>query len=512
MMIEPMTIGRCLLALLLVFLNGFFVLVEFALVRARETQLELLKRRKTLSADLALGMHRRMDRYLSASQLGITMASLALGWVGEPAFAALLQPLFARLHGMPPAACHTLAFALAFGLITSFHIVLGEQVPKYIAIARAEPSLLATARPMQFSYWVLYLPLLALNAVSNWIVRRLGLPAVTESETAFSKEELRLVLGQSHAQGRMSLTKVLLCENVLDLGDFTARTIMVPLDRVVQLDVRKPWEENRQVILANRYSRYPLCDGDPARIIGFVHFKELMLGQCRGDGPVDLLRYRRELPKIDADAPLESLLPMVQRMPTNMVLVTAKDGTPAGILTFEDLLEELVGEMTDEFERERIWRLRDFLSREAVVVPLQARDMHGAIAELVGRLTPGLGGCDSRVVLERVLQREKQMSTGVGQGLALPHARVERLAHTLIAYGYAPEPIACESIDGQPVRHVFLVLTPLEKPREQLRSLARLSMLFGSDVVSKGLAEAQDAAAVYELLQAADAFTPMAAR
>jgi CBS domain containing-hemolysin-like protein/mannitol/fructose-specific phosphotransferase system IIA component (Ntr-type) len=512
MSLDPVTLLRCLLAILLVFVNGFFVLVEFALVRARDTQLELLKRKQVPAADLALEMHRRMDRYLSASQLGITMASLALGWVGEPAFAALLQPLLRPLHAISAVASHTVSFAVAFGLITGLHIVLGEQVPKYIAIARAEPSLLATSRPMHVSYYILYAPLMVLNAASNWIIRRLGIPSVTESETAFSKDELRLVLSHSHAQGRMSLTKVLLCENVLDLGDFTARTIMVPLERVVTLDVRRPWAENLQRILANRFSRYPLCDGEPGRIIGFVHFKELMLGQCRGDGEIDLLRYRRDLPRIDADTPLEALLPVIQRFPTNMALVTDKAGAPVGVLTFEDLLEELVGEMADEFERERIWRLRDFLSREAMVMPLRSREIEGAIGELVERLAATAPALDARTARERVLQRERQMSTGVGQGLALPHARLENLPRTLIAYGYAPEPLACDSIDGQPVHHVFLILTPLDKPREQLRSLARLSMLYASDVVSQGLAEARDPAAVYELLQAADSFTPMQSR
>jgi CBS domain containing-hemolysin-like protein len=167
---DVLIVIRCVIALLLVFVNGFFVLVEFALVRARDTQLELLKRRNVVSADLALSMHRRMDRYLSASQLGITMASLALGWVGEPAFAALVHSLLAPLaplHAVSRVVSHTLSFAAAFGLITALHIVLGEQVPKYIAIAKAERSLLATARTMQVSYIILYAPLMVLNSVSN---------------------------------------------------------------------------------------------------------------------------------------------------------------------------------------------------------------------------------------------------------------------------------------------------------------------------------------------------------
>lgn len=508
-----MTVVRCVIALLLVFLNGFFVLVEFALVRARDTQLELLRRRKTLSADLALSMHRRMDRYLAASQLGITMASLALGWVGEPAFALLVQPLVAHLHFLDsPAVSYSISFAVAFGLITALHIVLGEQVPKYIAIARAEQSLLATARAMHVAHFILYAPLMVLNAASNWIVRRLGVPAVTESDTVYSKDELRLVLNLSHAKGRMSLAKVLLCENVLDLGDFTARAIMVPLDRVIVLDIRKPWDDNRKRILANRYSRYPLCDGDPSRIIGFVLFKEIMFGVLSGDQEIDLIRYRRDLPKVDESTSLEALLPVIQRLPTNMVQVTDKGGLPVGILTFEDLLEELVGEIADEFDRERAWRLRDFVCRDAVVTPLRSRNMTGVIDELVNRLAAVTPGLNPKVAYQRAVQREKTMSTAVGQGLALPHARIEHLPRTVIAYGYAPEPLECESLDCKPVQHVFLILTPLEDPREQLRSLARISGLFASDVISQGLADARDPGTAYDLLQAADAFTPMESR
>lgn len=513
MTLEPSVLISCAVGLLLVALNAFFVLVEFALVRARETQLELLVRQGRGSAAAALGMQRRMDRYLAVSQLGITMASLGLGWVGEPGFAKLLDPLLRQLGEYSGVASHTVSMATAFLMITSLHIVLGEQVPKYIAISRAEGALLRTARPMWVAYIALYVPMMILNWMSNFIVRRIGVPAVTESGTVLSKEEFRLALSKSHLEGKVSLSRVLLCENALDLADFNARSIMVPLEQVVMLDVNKPWSENRQVFMSNRYSRYPLFDGSREKIIGFVHFKDIMLGHMRTGGEVELSKHRRELPRVDALMPLEQLLPSIQRMPTNMVQVVDRaTGKPIGILTFEDVLEELVGEITDEFEAERTWRLADVLVPGAMVMDLACQDVAGAVETLAARLAAETPGLDAAEVGKRIAAQGKDIFTVVGKGLAIPHARIPGLARTLVAYGRCSEPIACNTADNKPVRDIFLILTAQEKPREQLRALARIAMLFSSDVLSQSLSDAASAEEVLGVVRAADSLTPLDTR
>ncbi|MFH1709146.1 MAG: CNNM domain-containing protein [Planctomycetota bacterium] len=509
---DPLVLLNCLIALCLVFLNGFFALTEFSLVRARETRLELLKEKYGRRGALALDMHRRMDRFLAATQLGVTVSSLGLGWVGEPAFAALLTPLFRPLGHISDALLHTLAFATAFAVLTGIHIILGEQVPKYIAITKAEMALLASARTMHWVYRILYVPLMVLSGISNWIVRMLGLPAVTEAETIFSKEELRLVLSNSHQGGTMSLTKVLLCENVLDFGDYTTHSIMTPLERVVMLDLGKPWAENLKLIQARRFSRYPVCEGDPARITGFIHFKEVMLAHLQAGGEVDLARSRRDLPKVDVDMPIEKLLPAIQRFPTNMAQVVDKEGRTVGIVTFEDVLEELVGEIADEFEREGVWRLSDHLTRERIIPVLQARDRDGVVRELAGVIATQIPGLDAAAVVQGVLKREKEMSTAVGEGLALPHARLENLPQTLIAYGRLTEGIDWKAFDNKPVRHIFMILTSQDKPREQLRALARISAIAQSEVLFCKLDEAATPADLCDIFRAADAFTPLDAR
>ncbi|MBN8216405.1 MAG: DUF21 domain-containing protein [Spirochaetes bacterium] len=503
---------KCLAAILLVGANAFFVLFEFALVRARKTQLEIQERAKARSAALALSMHRRMDRYLAASQLGITMASLALGWVGESAFAQLFSPLFESFGALSPALRHSVSLAAAFTLITGLHIVLGEQVPKYLAIARAETSLRAAAPVMQGAYLLLWGPLMALNSLSNAILRLLGVSAVTESEPVFSKEELRLVLSQSHSEGKMSLAKVLLCENVLDLGDYTAKSIMVPLERVAMLDLKQPWEANRAVILERQHSRYPVCDGNPRKPVGYVYLKELLLGQMRDGAPIDLDKSLRHLPQVAASLNLSDLLPTIQRLSTNMAQVVEDGGKPIGIVTFEDVLEELVGEIVDEFEVGHTWRLADHLAQDDLLLNLEASGMEEVVAALVERLALKVPRPPRAKILDRVMQYERERFTTAGSGLALPHARLEGLAQTRIAYARLREGLDLHAADGKPVRHVFLILTPKENPREQLRALARISMLFTSDVLSAGFTDAETAKEIVEVVRAADSLTPLDSR
>ncbi len=502
---DAIVLVKCGIGLLLVILNGFFVLVEFALVRARPTRLELLKRGGSRTAGLALEMQRKLDRYLSACQLGITVASLGLGWVGEPAFAALLAPLLDPLDDLSGLVSHSVSLVTAFVLITALHIVLGELVPKSIGISKAEPAILASAKPMYIAYILFYTPLTALNAVSNAILKLLGIPPVAESEAAVSDEELRLVLGRSQREGAMSLAQVLLCENVLDLKELDVRSIHVPIEQVAVLDIRKPWSENMETVLSRRFSRYPVCDGNPSVFTGFVHLKEVMMGQMRHGREVDLSLYRRDLPKVDADASLESILPVLQRLPTNMFQVADRSGKTLGIVTFEDLLEELIGEIADEFEAERTWRLGDFMEPAAVVMDLKASDLAGAVRELASLLP----SADQAAVATKLPVPEVEMLSYAGKGMALPRMRLKGLPRTAIAYGRSSSGLVCRAQDHKPVRHVFLILTPLENPREQLRALARISVLFSGDILSAGFHQAETASEVLDIIRAADQFTPL---
>ncbi|OGV74860.1 MAG: hypothetical protein A3K19_00610 [Lentisphaerae bacterium RIFOXYB12_FULL_65_16] len=491
-------------SLVLILLNGFFVCVEFALVKARRSRLEALQAEGHANARLALDMQDKTDGYLSAAQLGITVASLAVGWIGEPAFAELLKPLVDQRGLWSDAVTHAMAFGFAFALITFLHILIGEQVPKLIAVRQAERSLLALARTMHGFYLAFYLPLTLLNNAANRLLRMCGFPAHSDVDEALSEEELRLELLRAHRHGEVSLDTVLLFENVFDFCELTTASIMVPMPEVAVLDLKKPWSENLELIRTRRLSRYPLCDGDRQRILGLVHVKDLGMAALTGNNDINMAQFRRDIPKVPETMRVETLLRYLQKQPTNMALVTDAAGMPRGVVTFEDVLEELVGEMTDEFEREKPWRLGDFLVKEAVLTKMKARTHESAVRELAFALASHTRGLQPSMLADRAMRREREAPTAVGRGVALPHVRVEGLPRTLVAYGNCAEGIDFKAADGHPVRHIFLILTPKENPREQLRALSRIAALATSDVLLGKLNEATTVDAVLAVVRTGD--------
>jgi CBS domain containing-hemolysin-like protein len=257
-----------LLALLLVVLNAFFVATEFAIIKVRRTRIEelvALGQRRAVAAREVLS---DLDAYLSATQLGITLTSLGLGWIGEPAFARLFLPLFASLGSLSQVATHSAAVTVAFLLITFLHVVFGELAPKTFAIERAEAVALLVSGPIRW-FRVAFNPLIwVLNGSANFAVRLMGLPPIQESDLAHSEEELRMILAVSHRSGVLSATHALLLENVLDFADRSVRQIMVPRGDIVSLDAHRSYAENLSVAREAGHTRYPLCDGDLDRVVG----------------------------------------------------------------------------------------------------------------------------------------------------------------------------------------------------------------------------------------------------
>ena len=339
-------------ALLLVFLNGFFVSAEFSIVKIRSTRLEELTRKGSKRAPNAQQLVENMDEYLSATQLGITLASLGLGWLGEPAFAELFAPLFSSLGAFEPLVVHSLAGGTAFVLITFLHIVLGELAPKSLAIQKTEPVVLATSGPLIAFYRVSYPFIWSLNSAANLLLRLFGIRPATSWEGAHSEEELRMILAQSRRVGVLDQDEQKMLERVFEFGDRSARQIMLPAGEVNFLDTLKSFEENLQIARMHGHTRYPLCEGSFDRVIGVIHVKDLFWRYQELGPEFDLKAIKRPVRFVPESKLIKSLLPEFRRTRTHLSFVVDEFGSTIGIVTLEDILEELVGEIQDEFDTE----------------------------------------------------------------------------------------------------------------------------------------------------------------
>lgn len=339
-----------LLGLFLVCVNGFFVASEFSIVKVRESRIQELVQQGKGQALKAQSLVRSMDQYLSATQLGITIASLALGWVGEPAFASLFEPLFRNLGDLKPVATHSLAASSAFLLITFLHIVIGELAPKTLAIQRADRVILWISAPLSWFYKISYPLIWALNGTANAFLRMVGIAPMAESALAHSEEELRLILADSHAKGILDRDERRMLERVFDFADRSVRQVMVPSVEVVFLDLHQSLEENLEIVRKRRHTRYPLCDGTLDRVVGIIHVKDLFRQYRQSREKFDLELVKRPVQFVPESKYIQSLLTEFRHTRTHLAVVVDEYGATVGIVTFEDILEELVGEIQDEFD------------------------------------------------------------------------------------------------------------------------------------------------------------------
>jgi CBS domain containing-hemolysin-like protein len=344
------------LAVGLVALNAFFTAAEFALVKMRMSRLEALVQRGNLFATSARHVVRHLDVYLSLTQLGITVASLGLGWIGEPAVADLLRPALVPLLGQlgfdSEAAVHSVAFVVAFSLITFVTIVIGELAPKMLAIQRTEVIALSVAVPLRILRIVFFPALWLLQASSNALLRLAGLDFALRQEIVHSEEELRIILAESARLGAVSGPKRRLLEAVFTFSGKTAQEVMIPRAEVVYVSLARTWPENLQIIRSSLHTRYPLCTLGLDHVIGMVHIKDLFEAGEEVKSSEDLVDKKREMLFIPEACTIEELQRQFQQRRMHMAVVVDEYGGTAGIVTLEDVLEELVGEIQDEFDRE----------------------------------------------------------------------------------------------------------------------------------------------------------------
>lgn len=337
------------LGLLLVAVNGFFVAAEFALVKVRPTQIQPLVDKGEFRARITKHVLDRMDSYLSAAQLGITLASLALGWIGEPAFAWILRPLFDHIPGASPSLLRSASITAAFFTITSLHIVLGEQAPKWLGLKHPEAVSLWVSIPM-FVFHKLTFPLTwLLNLTTNAVLKLVGIDASGAGHSDHSEEELRLLLS-SGPTGRLSKQKRELLDNVFELSHRTARQVMVPRSDVTYLSLHRSLEENLKIARQTEFTRFPLCTEDLDQAFGIVHIKDLFRTT---ELPKSLESVKREIHFVPETLTLDRLLRRMRREREHMVAVVDEYGGVSGIVTLEDVIEEIVGQIQDEFDQEK---------------------------------------------------------------------------------------------------------------------------------------------------------------
>lgn len=337
---------------ILVFMNGFFVAAEFSLVKVRQSRLTQLVTEGNKRAVYALKVNKKLDAYLSATQLGITLASLGLGWVGEPAISELLvEPLMYRMGITDPTLITTVSVAIGFAIITFLHIVIGELAPKSLAIQKSESASLWLSAPLLFFY-KLFLPVIwLLNTAANSMLRLIGIQPAGEGEAAHSEEEIRILMNQSAKSGVIDKDEMKLMDNIFDFSDMLAREVMLPRTDMDCLYTNLTWEENMKIVAGSKHSRYPVAVEDKDQIIGFVHITDLLLPESgRSLNLGDMVRPILNVPE---SMEVSQVLRLMQKKHSQLTLVVDEYGGTAGLLTVEDIVEEIVGDLHDELEDER---------------------------------------------------------------------------------------------------------------------------------------------------------------
>ena len=347
--------GRVLLAFFLVLLNGFFVAAEFSYVRIRSTTVETLVEEGAPGAELLQKAVQNLDDYLAVCQLGITLSSLGLGWIGEPAVAALIEPVLGSF--LPESAVHLAAFAIGFGFISFLHVVFGELAPKTIAIARAERVSLLVAAPMRFFYYVFIPGLVVFNGTANYFTRLLGIPPASESEETLEEEEILMVLSRSGRQGNIDRAEVEMIERVFELDDIAVREVMVPRPDVVSVSTDLPLSELRSLIIESGHTRYPVLEADDSdQVVGYLDVKDVLRATETGDGArtdadaVTAGDLARDLPVVPETGRIDDLLAEFQSQQSQMAAVIDEWGSFEGLVTVEDIVEQVVGDIRDEFD------------------------------------------------------------------------------------------------------------------------------------------------------------------
>ena len=341
-------------------LNGFFVAAEFGLVKLRQTRVRSLAKINGVRGRLLATVHTHLDSYLSACQLGITLASLGLGWIGEPAFARVIEPLLMQVGVESEKLIHGISFFFAFFTISFLHIVIGELAPKSMAIRMPERVSLWTAPALYLFYWAMFPIIWVLNKSANTVLSWLGLDAGHGQDAHYSPEELKMILRGSHASKKLTPDEWSIMAQMLDFGDLEISDLMRPINEVVAMYKDASLEENMATAARNRFSRYPYLDSDGETVLGTLHLKDLFLAQQSGKSLQDLGKHLRHVEYVPPTMPALELFRRFRKGAPHFAMVGYRDSKPVGFLTLDNLLSALVGQIRDEFrQNDNDWTLLD---------------------------------------------------------------------------------------------------------------------------------------------------------
>lgn len=421
---------KILAVLVLVLMNGFFVAVEFAFIRIRETQIDMLPTKNRWRARLARNIVQNINSYLSATQLGVTMASLGLGYLGEPVFTTLLKPLLAAVGVGSEVWQQSISFAVGFSVLTFLNIVVGELAPKWFTIQRPLPVALWSAVPLRCFYLAFYPFNRLLNFSARFLLKRIGIELDSVTGHAHSEDELRLMLATALGTATRGRTIAL---NALDLRQRTAREIMRPRQEIAALDADAPISDCLAYIEKTRYSRFPICDhGDPDKMRGIIHIKDIYAQRDKAKTAAALVPWARRPIYAPETARLEKLLQLFLDRKSHFAVIVDEFGGTLGIVTLENTLESLVGQIQDEFDSEKselvhtsenVWEIAGALPLPELEKITGVVEHGEGVATASGWVTEKLGGFPK--VGDTITVGEFEMKVEEMEG-----ARVERLKIT----------------------------------------------------------------------------------
>lgn len=339
-----------IIVILLIFMNGFFVATEFAMVKVRKSRIETLVLEGSKGAKHTLKVINDLNSYLSACQLGITLASLGLGWIGEPAVSDAVMPFF-KFLGINGVSAYSISFVLGFAIITTFHIVLGELSPKSIAIMNTEKIAIYTALPLIIFYRITYPIMWLFNCSTNIVVKIFGISQANEGEDFYTDDEIKLLVEESYKHGLIDKTELTLVGNIFDFSDKTVKEVMIPRTDMVCIFMEDSFDKIIEKTLHEQLTRYPVCKGNKDNIVGFIHIKDLYRQKIEGNS-TNIEKIIRDIKFVPESLSISELFKMFQKDRSQLAIVIDEYGGTYGLVTIEDILEEIVGDIQDEFDEE----------------------------------------------------------------------------------------------------------------------------------------------------------------
>jgi CBS domain containing-hemolysin-like protein len=337
-------------------MNGFFVAAEFSMVKVRKSRIETLLIEGNSGAKYAKKIVNNLNSYLSACQLGITLASLGLGWVGEPAISKMIMPLF-KLFTLSEVTIHSISFIIAFTIITAFHIVLGELAPKSLAIINTEKIALFTAAPLIFFYRITYPIIWVFNHSTNFILGIFGISLTEEHEAAHTDEEIKLLVEESYKHGLIDKTELTFVDNIFDFSEKTVKDIMIPRTDMICIFKEDPFNDILQMAMKEQLTRYPVCENNKDEVIGFIHIKDLYKQKIEGNEQ-SIEKITRDILSVPESMSISILFKKFQKENEHMAVIIDEYGGTSGLITIEDILEEIVGEIGDEFDEDLVQEIQ----------------------------------------------------------------------------------------------------------------------------------------------------------